>query len=113
MVDPGAQFKFNKKDKKHVNLLKTAAGNDELTLYPGGLMGIGMKASPQVEAQKNSESKPAPKAVASSRSKIEDKVATSKAKKTPKFLAKARSVESSAKKRGVISEGLKNKKEEE
>jgi hypothetical protein len=113
MVDPGAQFKFNKKDKKHVNLLKKAAGNDELTLYPSGLMSTGMKASPQVEAQKNSESKPARKTVAPRKSKIETKVSDSKAKKTPNFLAKARDVESSAKKRGAISEGLKNKKTEE
>ena len=102
MAEQGAQFKFNKKNKAHVDMLKKAAGNDELAIFPGGLMAIGMKASPQIEAEKNSESKPAAKAVAPKKSKLETKMSESKARKTSSHLAKARAVEDEARKRGDI-----------
>lgn len=108
MAEQGAQFKFNKKNKAHQEMLRQAAGNDELAIFPGGLMSIGMKASPQIEAQKNSESKPAAKTVAPKRSKMESKISESKVKKVPAYLAKARALEAEGKKRGDVSEGLKN-----
>lgn len=115
MVARGAQFKFDRGNESHKELLKTAAGNDELAIFPGGLMSIGMKSSPQIEAQKNSKSKPAAEAVAKkaaprpkSQSKLETKVSDTKVKKVPAYLAKVRALESEAKKRGDVSEGLKN-----
>lgn len=112
VAEQGAQFKFNKKNKKHVNLLKEAAGNDELAIFPGGLISMGMKASPQIEAEKNSESKSATKAVAPKKSKMETKLSQSKVKKVPGFLAAARSLENESRKRGEITEGLKNPKDD-
>lgn len=103
-MEPGAQFKFNRKDKSQVEMLRTAAGNDELAIYPGGLMSTGMKASPQIEAQKNSKSKPAAKAVAKKKKAPESKIerAVNPKKKVPGFLSKARAAEDEARKRGDL-----------
>lgn len=115
------QFKFDKSNPQHVALLKTAAGNDEIALSPGGLITTGMAASPQIEAQKNSKSNKSSKAVAKKPgSELESN--TPKRKPTgpkrkpkrhapaekPNFLAKARAAEDAAKKRGDVSEGLEN-----
>lgn len=91
-MEQGSQFKFDKGNKAHVSLLKSAAGNDELAIYPGGRMSVGMKASPQIEAQKNSKSKPAAKAVAPKKAP---------AKKLSNFEKATLAVEA-AKKRGDI-----------
>lgn len=115
------QFKFDKSNPQHVALLKTAAGNDEIALFPGGLITTGVAASPQIEGQKNSKSDKSSKAVARKPgSELESNTPKQKptrqkqkpkrhvSAKKPNFIAKARAAEDAAKKRGDVSDGLKN-----
>lgn len=92
MAEQGAQFKFDKNNPEHVKALTKG----DVEVFPGGLMAFRTPS-------KNSESKPADKAVASKKRAGESTYERSSTpKKRSRNLDKVTALEDAAKKRGDI-----------